>query len=105
MAGKRIGLAERRSQEARRPVEALFGADPAGGHSGEAELERKVKRTLIRQTYHMDPVIIEAVRIMEFESREGISTMVNRILREYIPDDVIQKAEASLKKRNGQKLF
>ena len=108
MASKRIGLAERKSQGARRPVDALFGTAPADVSAGETGSEErkggtegKRKRALVRQTYHMDPVIIEAIRIMEFESREGISTMVNRILREHIPDDVIRSAEISLMKRSG----
>lgn len=110
MAGKRIGLAERRSQEARRPVDALFGTVAAVTESDMGERERpnnrsdtKPGRTLIRQTYHMDPVIVEAIRIMEFDTREGISAMVNRFLQNNIPEDVIKRAEDSLERRSRQK--
>ena len=107
MANKRIGFAERKSQEARRPVEALFGVIPSGSdHVAKDEPARQVavsgkKKELIRQTYHMDPVIVEAIRIMEFDTREGISAMVNRFLRKNIPEDVIQRARENLEKRNG----
>ena len=49
----------------------------------------------------MDPVIVEAIRIMEFDTREGISAMVNRFLRNNIPEDVIVKASENIEKRNG----
>ena len=109
MANKRIGLAERKSQEARRPVEALFGVLSDGDDAAAEEVpesrgsrrKEQRKRDLIRQTYHMDPVIVEAIRIMEFDTREGISAMVNRFLRNNIPEDVIVKASENIEKRNG----
>ena len=109
MANKRIGLAERKSQEARRPVEALFGVFSDGNDAeteevpGNRERKRKGmrKKELIRQTYHMDPVIVEAIRIMEFDTREGISAMVNRFLRNNLPEDVILKAHENIEKRSG----
>lgn len=45
-----------------------------------------------RQTYHIEPVIIEAIKIINFESREKIQDIVNRLLKEAIGPELLERA-------------
>ena len=112
---KRLSLNDREAKDIKkaRPLNALFAGTAApeqeavGEEKGEEKQkpkkkenkEKKEKKALGRQTYHMDPVIVEAIRIMDFETREGISTILNKILKAGIDDDVLEQAEKNLKKR------
>ncbi len=82
---KRVSLEDREKRKAARPVSTMF--------------QQKEEKTTIRQTYHMDAVIVEAIKIIDFETREGISNVMNRILTEAIPDDYLKQAQENLKKR------
>lgn len=58
-----------------------------------AKKKRKIKtKQKTRQTYYMDPVLIEALRQMSFETREGVSDLVNDLIRAGIPDEYLNKA-------------
>lgn len=106
MASKRPTLQDRENNiKKARPINALFGMNSEPEPVTEpvkAKPEHKSdkkKTTLIRQTYHMEPAVVEAIRIMDFESREGISSILNRILRENIDKDIMEQAENNILRR------
>lgn len=83
--GKRIGLENREKREVSRPINTMFVPSK--------------EITTIRQTYHMELDIVEAIKVIDYETREGISHIMNRLLREAISPDYIEKAKENLKKR------
>ncbi|MCI9545748.1 MAG: hypothetical protein HFH60_03525 [Lachnospiraceae bacterium] len=83
--GKRIGLENREKREVSRPINTMF-------------IPSK-EITTMRQTYHMELDIVEAIKVIDYETREGISHIMNRLLREAISSDYIAKAQENLKKR------
>lgn len=83
--GKRIGLENREKREVSRPINTMFVPSK--------------EITTIRQTYHMELDIVEAIKVIDYETREGISHIMNRLLREAISSDYIAKAQENLKKR------
>lgn len=63
--------------------------------TAETKKKRKIKtKQKTRQTYYMDPILIEALRQMSFETREGVSDLVNDLIRSGIPDEYLDKATA-----------
>lgn len=84
--GKRASLENREKREVNRPINTMF-------------IPSQPETKTIRQTYHMDPVIVEAIKIIDFETREGISKILNQLLREAISDNYIQMAQENLQRR------
>ena len=112
MSSKRVGLADRNNNVRSTRLNALFTPSDKAAKETELEFENPVKKedgvkkaknnkkdNVFRQTYYMSPEIVEAVRIIDFESREGISSIVNRILRENIPEETLEQARKNLQKR------
>lgn len=83
--GKRIGLENREKREVSRPINTMFVPSK--------------EITTMRKTYHMELDIVEAIKVIDYETREGISHIMNRLLREAISSDYIAKAQENLKKR------
>lgn len=106
---KRVGLAEReKTRSSVRPLDALFAPSaenfmPKPEESKETAPKKTKKKTrkrkVIRQTYYMEPEIIEALRIMDFKSRKGISTILNEILKNGIDGEILKEAEKNLAER------
>ena len=108
MSNKRVGLAERKTSR----INMLF--TPTGEtaekvsdkHTENTEAKKEAKKKteakksgVFRQTYYMYPDVVEAVRIMDFETREGISNIINRILMENIPAETMKQARDNLSVR------
>lgn len=105
MANKRAGLNDREVKKSR-PINALFGTVPVTTSEIKTDEQTdkkpvKKEKKLIRQTYHMNPVIVEAVKILDFETREGISSIINRILEQNIDDVTLEQAKKNIMKRKG----
>lgn len=83
---RRASLEEREKREVNRPLNTMF-------------VSSQPETKTIRQTYHMDPVIVEAIKIIDFETREGISKIMNRLLKEVIDESYINLAQENLQKR------
>ena len=47
----------------------------------------------------MELDIVEAIKVIDYETREGISHIMNRLLREAISPDYIAKAKENLERR------
>lgn len=76
-------------KEAAEPAESTA----ATTETNAAKKKRKIKtKQKTRQTYYMDPILIEALRQMSFETREGVSDLVNDLIRSGIPDNYLNKA-------------
>lgn len=82
---KRISMEERETRKPSRPVSIMF--------------QQKEQKDTIRQTYHMDPIVVEAIKVINYKTREGISNILNRILMEAIPKEYIDTAYKNLEER------
>ncbi len=82
---RRASLEDREKREVNRPLNTMF-------------IPSK-EITTTRQTYHMELDIVEAIKVIDYETREGISHIMNRLLRETISPDYIAKAKENLERR------
>lgn len=92
MSEKRARLADREKTRSPRPIETLFQP------TVEKRPEKK-KKNVIRQSYYMEPDLVEALRILDFRTRKGISVTLNEILRAGIDKELLEEAEKNLKER------
>ena len=62
--------------------------------------EKKEKKpTLKKQTYYITEENIEALFLWNVETREGISHLINRLIEENCPKEVMEKARENMKTR------
>ena len=59
---------------------------------------KKDKTTLKKQTYYISEENIEALFLWNVETREGISHLINRLIEENCPKNVMEKAKENTKK-------
>lgn len=82
---KRVSMEDRETRKPSRPVSIMF--------------QQQEQKATVRQTYHMDPVVVEAIKVINYETREGISNILNRILMEAIPQNYLDTAYKNLEGR------
>ena len=65
--------------------------------------EVEEKEELIRQTYFLTPVLIEAIRIMSFNENTKKNEMVRKLISDAIPGSIIAEAKENVKKFSKKK--
>ena len=61
--------------------------------------EKEKKQILKKQTYYISEENIEALFLWNVETREGISRLINRLIEENCPKEVMEKARENIKER------
>lgn len=84
---RKVSLENKVKRDITRPYDTLFKSEVV-----------EEQRT-VRQTYHMDPITIEAIKLINFETREGISNVINRLLKNSIDNTYLEQARENLEKR------
>ena len=64
-------------------------------------MSEKQKKPLKKQTYYISEENIEALFLWNVETREGISHLINRLIEENCPKEVMEKAKENVR-RNGK---
>ena len=69
----------------------------------EQEIEEKVEETsvkedykLVRRTFLLDELYVEALRIYTYNERLGLSEYLKKLLSENIPDEVFDEAKKNI---------
>ena len=61
--------------------------------------EKEKKQILKKQTYYISEENIEVLFLWNVETREGISRLINRLIEENCPKEVMEKARENIKER------
>ena len=59
------------------------------------------KKPLKKQTYYISEENIEALFLWNVETREGISHLINRLIEENCPKEIVDKARKIVKERGS----
>ena len=63
--------------------------------------EKEKKPILKKQTYYISEENIEALFLWNVETREGISHLINRLIEENCPKNVMEKAKENAPENRG----
>ena len=70
-------------------------------HKGDDFMKEKNRQSQLvkRQTYYIKEENIEALFLWNVETREGISNLINRLIEENCPKNIINKAKDNVTQR------
>ena len=73
-------------------------------HKGDDFVKEKSKQSqpVKRQTYYIKEENIEALFLWNVETREGISNLINRLIEENCPKNIINKAKENISKNQEE---